>query len=228
MQMHPEDKLRWRLSIGRRALHANFQAGLFGYTRVRATELIAAVPGSEGLLEELVKENDDKGVSQTAFKALIDRQHRATIERSLSELLTDDEKLKAGETNLPEISPLDWLGRIREDFARKKLVQIRAKALSLGLPNMSQVATVALKRVNPDTVFQVITDQLAETPPAWRRGVLQDCQRVSTRSTTETHSIYAVCSRTCEAEGFNINDRVEGLLRGPLSIDLHSGRYLQN
>lgn len=143
------------------------------YARRHAIELIAKVSGSETVLSEVRTKSDDKDVSKVAFNTLIDRQHRSTIEAALSKLLSDDNEIKAGESQLPDISPLDWLARIREKFAWKKLVSLRSKALALGLPNLSQVVTVALKKVDAVGVSRVIKDQLPQTPSAWRRGMIK-------------------------------------------------------
>jgi hypothetical protein len=143
------------------------------YARRHAIELIAKVPGTETVLDDVRKKSDDKDVSKVAFNTLVDRQHRGTIEAALSKLLSDDNEIKAGESQLPDISPLDWLGRIREKFAWAKLVRLRSKTLALALPNLSQVVTVALKKVDAYRVAKVIKDQLPQTPSAWRRGMIK-------------------------------------------------------
>jgi hypothetical protein len=144
-------------------------SGLESYMRTRAVGLIGTVGDPKGLLEELRATTGDSGVARTSFLLLVERQDRATIERALSTLAADDAALIAGENSSGDISPSDWIGTIRESFAWKKLVDIRAKSLALELPNLAQMTTDALKRIDPNQLPQVIRDQLSKAPASWRR-----------------------------------------------------------
>ena len=131
--------------------------------------LIGTVDGPKALLEELRATTDDTGVAKTSFLLLVERQARATIERALATLAANDAALIAGENSSGDISPSDWIGKIRESFAWKKLVDIRAKTLALELPNLAQMTTEALKRIDPNQPSQVIRDQLSKAPASWKR-----------------------------------------------------------
>jgi hypothetical protein len=146
--------------------------GLESHIRTRAVRLIGIVGDAKGLLEELLATTDDKGVAKTSFVLLVERQDRATIERALAALAADDAALRAGENGAGDISPSEWIGKVRENFAWKKLVDIRAKSLALELPNLVQTTTDALKKIDPDKLSQVVRDQVSKAPAEWKRHQL--------------------------------------------------------
>jgi hypothetical protein len=53
-----------------------------------------------------------KNLRTAAFEGLIGRQHRPTIERSLTRLLNDEQELRRGEVAMPNQTPLDWMAKI--------------------------------------------------------------------------------------------------------------------
>jgi hypothetical protein len=110
----------------------------------------------------------EPAVAHRAFGILIDRQDRGTIERELARLLGDDSALRAGEVGFPRDSPLDWIGKIRADFAWKKLKSLRRQALRLKLSGMAHKVTETLAGIDRRAAAIVIHQQLDATPPAWR------------------------------------------------------------
>jgi hypothetical protein len=76
--------------------------------------------------------NPEPIVAHRAFGILIDRQDRGTIERELARLLGDDSALQLGEVAFPRDSPLDWINKIRADFAWEKLKSLRRQATAPG------------------------------------------------------------------------------------------------
>jgi hypothetical protein len=99
---------------------------------------------------------------------LIERQHRATIERELSRLLKDDDALRTGEVEIGYDSPLSWIDKIRAGFAWDKLKHLRERALRLELDRVTILMTGALARIDRPATAKLIQQQLNAAPAAWR------------------------------------------------------------
>ena len=107
-------------------------------------------------------------IAGQAFITLVDRQHRPTIERELASLLADDQKLQQGEVGFPSGTPLDWIGRIKSEFAQEKLGQLRQRSLHLNLERVSTMLTESLAQIDRPWAANLIRKQLSITPPSWR------------------------------------------------------------
>jgi hypothetical protein len=135
--------------------------------RTEALRILAARGESDGLFTDLCKDPDTAVVRQ-AFMTLIERQHRATIERELSRLLKDDDALRTGEVEIGYDSPLSWIDKIRAGFAWDKLKHLRERALRLELDRVTILMTGALARIDRPATAKLIQQQLNAAPAAWR------------------------------------------------------------
>jgi hypothetical protein len=123
-------------------------------------------------LVEVLATGASQGLREAAFGVLVERQHRPTIERALSELLQDEEKLKKGERYPPIDLPLAWIGKIRSEFAVDKLTALRAKLLNLALPGEVGLVTEALSKIDRAKSAAIIKRQIVQAPPEWKRAQL--------------------------------------------------------
>jgi hypothetical protein len=136
-------------------------------TRSDALHILAAQNEPNEFFAALI--NDISPViSGQAFVTLIGRQDRPTIERELSRLLNDDQRLRAGEANFPDDSPLTWIGQIRSSFAWEKLVSLRERALRLELDRVCSLITGCLAQIDRSATATLIRSQLNAALPAWR------------------------------------------------------------
>jgi hypothetical protein len=85
-----------------------------GQVRTEAEERLASIdPASDTLL--VLAADQEPAVKEQAFRELVKRQHRGTIQRALATLTDDD--LRNGEVPIPNSTPLDWIGKITGPFA---------------------------------------------------------------------------------------------------------------
>jgi hypothetical protein len=114
----------------------------------------------------------DTGVTEqlrrAAFELLIERQHRPTIERSLARLFDNADELRGGNVSIPNPSPLDWIAKIRSDFALPRLVDLRESALRLELTNVTQLLSNTIGKINRRELVAVIRRQVNIAPASWR------------------------------------------------------------
>jgi hypothetical protein len=122
------------------------------------------------LLEKVVSEGISADLRETAFRFLIERGHRPTIERALSQLIGDEHSLREGETDLPFDSTLTWITKIRSDFAIPKLVEIRAKTLDFRLPRVCSMVTETLARIDRGQAARIIKRQVQRAAPEWKQA----------------------------------------------------------
>ncbi|MGA2814625.1 MAG: hypothetical protein ABSG16_24810, partial [Candidatus Acidiferrum sp.] len=121
-------------------------------------------------LVDISAKGASEGLREAAFNFLVERQHRPTIERALSELIRDDETLKSGERYPPVNLPLGWIGKIRSEFAIDKLIALRAKALSLALPGEVGLVTETLAQIDRTKLAAVVKKQISLAPDEWKRA----------------------------------------------------------
>jgi hypothetical protein len=121
-------------------------------------------------LEEIASNGASDDLKQAAFESLVNFQHRATIERGLSSLLNDDEKLKLGELGSPISTRYGWIGKIRAEFAVKKLAQLRESALRLQLIAVAGLVTETLIKIDRAKAARIIRRQISVAPPTWRQA----------------------------------------------------------
>ena len=110
----------------------------------------------------LADQKDD--VASQALNVVVERQHRAMIERSLARLLEDEELLRAEETRLPFHSEIAWVGKVRSDFAWRKLAMLRKKALTFELDRLCQFFTGVLGSLDSSRAACRLRAQMRFTP----------------------------------------------------------------
>ena len=96
------------------------------------------------VLEAIANTGASTELKLAAFAILVERQHRGTIERTLSDLLGDEQALRVGESEYPFHTSLGWIAKINSEFPVSKLVKLRVRTLQLALPNMCGLVTEAL------------------------------------------------------------------------------------
>jgi hypothetical protein len=137
-----------------------------GYFQTTVLNLLVKHGAENRLIEEIATHGAREEMRDRAFNILIERQDRRTIERALATLT--DAELMEGNTRVPDMSALGWLGKIKSDFAWDKLVDLRARALRLELPMLVGVITEALARMDRAKTASVIRKQIAVAPGEWR------------------------------------------------------------
>jgi hypothetical protein len=135
-----------------------------------ALRLVTEHGPDEALLEKVAAEGVSDDLRETAFRFLIERGHRPTIERALSQLIGDEAALRAGESDLPHDSTLAWIAKIRSDFAIPKLVEIRGKTLDFRLPRVCSMVTETLARIDRAQAARIIKRQIARAAPEWKQA----------------------------------------------------------
>jgi len=138
------------------------------FLRITALDLLAKRGAPDAFFDGL-RFAGERAVAQKAFTVLVERQHRPTIERALSQLLADDARLRSAEVPFPDMSPLDWIGGIRAEFAWDKLKRVRRKTLELNLDRLASVVTETMAKVDRARLAHVVREQLPFAPEAWRR-----------------------------------------------------------
>ena len=107
-------------------------------------------------------------LNRAVEQGLLERQHRPTIERRIAAVLADDNAMQAGEAPFPHESDLVWIGHITSDVFWPRLVELRAQALRLELPNMAGLITGVMAKMNGVELAKVVREQIAVTPVAWQ------------------------------------------------------------
>ena len=138
------------------------------HVQIDALNILIRENVPDDLLIQLETTGPHRDIQERAFSALIERQHRPTIERSLSTLLNDDNRLKDGDVGFPMDSSLAWLAKIRSDCAWDKLVALRDKTLRMGLGNLNGIVTETLANINRKETASLMRRQLLIAPEAWR------------------------------------------------------------
>jgi hypothetical protein len=141
--------------------------GLTIGVRRDALQILAAQGEESGFFRSLRKD-PEPAIAEQAFLTLVERQDRGTIEPELSRLLADDSALKAGEIEVPYDSPLNWLGKIRAEFAWNKLKRLRERALFLGLDRVAMTMTGCLAQIDRLATARLVRQQLDAAPAGWR------------------------------------------------------------
>jgi hypothetical protein len=137
------------------------------WLRADALSILATENEENAFFSALVNDSDPT-ISHQAFETLIERQDRTTIERELAGLLNDEQKMRTGEVAFPNDSPLNWIGRIRSEFAWQKLAALRERVLHLELNRVASLLTGSLVQIDRLATAGVIRRQLRDTSPAWR------------------------------------------------------------
>lgn len=73
---------------------------------------------------------------------------------------------------MPASSPLDWLVRIKNDFAWDKLADLRKRALQLELPTTVGLITNTLAKIDRARAASLIRGQVDAAPASWKAAQL--------------------------------------------------------
>lgn len=107
-------------------------------------------------------------VPAAVLDELVKRQHRATIERRLSQTLGDENLMRTGEVAFPNSGPLDWIGDIRLPEVWNKMRRLRSRALELGLPRLVGTVTSTMATIDQARLASTIAGHVSRAPEAWR------------------------------------------------------------
>lgn len=140
------------------------------YCQIDALHLLVQHGVGRDLLEEIATRGSSEDLRHLAFRSLVERQDRPTIERALHVLLTDDQALRNGETGHPFETPLGWIAKIQSEFAFPKLIDLRGKALDLELPKVVSLLTETLIKIDRARAAEVIRRQIPRAPLDWRQA----------------------------------------------------------
>jgi len=140
-----------------------------GYAQITALNLVMQHAADDDFVSEVVRNGASEQLRSSAFEALIERQHRPTIERALAGLMRDDQELRRGEVPMPDRTPLDWIARIHADFALPRLIELRERALRLELSTVTQLLSNTIGKINRRELVRVIRRQMNITPANWHR-----------------------------------------------------------
>jgi len=140
------------------------------HCQIDALHVLAQRDLGTQLLEEVAHKGSSEGLQEAAVRLLVERQHRATIERGLSRLLANDDELRQGEIGFPFSTSLGWISKITSEFAIPKLEKLRAKALALQLPRDVGLLTEALAKIDRERAAKIIKRQIPLAPLGWRRA----------------------------------------------------------
>jgi len=138
------------------------------HVQIDALNILIRENVGDDLLIQLERAASHDDIKERAFVALLEREHRPTIERSLSALLMDDNQLHDADVGFPMDSSLAWLGKIRAEFAWEKLANLREKTLRMGLGNLAGIITEALANINRKEIASLIRRQIPMAPQSWR------------------------------------------------------------
>ena len=70
---------------------------------------------------------------------------------------------------MPNQPPLDWIAKIRADFALPRLIELRERALRLELSSVTQLLSNSIGKINRRELVSVIRRQMNVTPANWHR-----------------------------------------------------------
>jgi hypothetical protein len=140
-----------------------------GDAQIMALHLLAKRGADDDLISRVDRDGATEDLRKAAFETLIERQHRPTIERSLALLASNDQELKHGEVPMFSHSPLDWIAKIRSNFALPKLIELREEALRLELSGMTQLISNTIGKIDRSELVRVIRRQMNVVPEKWRR-----------------------------------------------------------
>ena len=141
------------------ALNCGYQWQL----RAEAIDLLEGLAASTKTLDALSKDADSR-IRDLALKKLVDQQHRPTICRRLAKLT--DEELIQGNVEPPGYSPLDWIGRIKSEFAIKPLEDMRSRASKLALWSLVGSVAEVIARIDKPSAGRIIREQLLPDTPS--------------------------------------------------------------
>jgi adenylate kinase family enzyme len=144
------------------------RADLQVHVKEQAARILGQTPDTDDILDGLRTSSEER-VRDSAFRLLIKRQHRPTIERGLQALLDDSNLFKSHETAGPHDTALNWIRDISRLDSWDKLKKLREVALKQELPGLAGLVTDTMARIDIDRMSAVITQQLSTAPASWRQ-----------------------------------------------------------
>ncbi len=135
----------------------NWAAAALAQTQCPIDVLLSALHAAQGVR-----------IKTVFVDALIDRQHLPTIFERLNRLPADDQDFKPMERPFPEITDLNWVGKIRAPEIWNMLANLRKRLLRLALPNLVGITESALAGIDKKRLIELLSEQLPDTPEAWR------------------------------------------------------------
>lgn len=137
-----------------------------GFCHSAALNILVKHAVNDAFLDQIRKTGANQDVRGRAFDVLIERGHRATIERALSQ--AGDDELRGGDVGILDRSPLAWIAKVRGAFAWDKLAELRGRALELELPRTTSILSEALVTIDRTHAATLIRNQADIAPPSWR------------------------------------------------------------
>jgi len=180
-----------------------------------AARVLSQTSCSPEILLTARKEVRGSQIEAIFLDALTDRQHLPTIFERLNRLPNDDEQLSAFELPFPAESELQWIGKIRASQAWNMLAKLRQRFLRLALPNLAGVVTSTLAAIDKARLIDLMGEQLADTPEAWREYTnarMAEYERELRFEQAASISFEEVLARLADA---NSDYRVKLLCEGP-------------
>jgi len=124
---------------------------------------------------------------------------------------------------MPDQTPLDWIAKIRADFALPRLIALRERALRLELSTVTQLVSNTIGAINRRELVRVIRQQLDITPPNWQRWQLSQAleqERTATIEEGQRTPFDAVIKKLKGATSLN---RLKVLCEGKTDIPVFDG-----
>jgi hypothetical protein len=175
-----------------------------GYVQAIALRLLVKHDVDTAFVVNVSRNAANADLRNYAFETAIERGDRPTIGRALARL--NEVELKAGNVNMPDSSPPDWLVKIKSDFAWDKLADLRKKALQLELPTVVGLITNALAKIDRARAAKLVRQQIGLAPETWKAAQL-------------AHAIEQERKANIEAAQRTPFDAVLAKLRGSTSIN---------
>ncbi len=136
--------------------------------RSAAVRALGAIDGHQGQRLVRVRSALTADDQRTLDNALVDRGHRATIERLLQQLIDDPAQLAAADRSEPFDSPIGWLAKVNDPQYWPKLVTLRERALQASLPYSAGHITQVMSKIDGLRLAALIESQLPLAPAEWR------------------------------------------------------------
>jgi hypothetical protein len=188
------------------------------HCQIDALHLLVQHGADNGFIEEIVAKGASEDLRNTAFGFLVERQHRATIERALSALLVDDQAPRLGEAGHPFQSSLGWIVKVKSEFAVPKLAKLRARTLELELPNVCGLVTETLAKIDRTQAAQIIRRQIPRAPRGWRQAqqsIAVEQERAAKIETTQKSPFEAILTKL---KGATSIQRLKLWCEGPTDV----------
>ena len=186
--------------------------------QLTAFNLVMQHGADDDFVSQVSRDGASTNLRSAAWEGLISRQHRPAIERSLARLLNDEQELRRGEVPMPDQTPLDWIAKIRADFALPRLIELRARTLQLELPTVTQLLSNTIGAINRRELVRVIRQQLDVSPPNWHRWQLSQALEQDRTATIEEAQRTPFDSVVKKLKGATSRNRLKVLCEGATDI----------